>query len=152
IPHAHYRHKSADFTAWFTINGQGMRGDHDYPYAKPAGTKRILSLGDSFTIGYEVAQNDCFSSVLERDLRARGYPVDVLHAGESGFGTAEEYLYLVREGIKYDPDVVLVTFWINDLVDNERSGLFAVRDGRLVQTSETYVPGGHTADVLNTSR
>src|SRR5438046_2554333 len=43
-PNALYRHKSADMTAWFKINGQGMRADHDYTYAKPAGVKRIISL------------------------------------------------------------------------------------------------------------
>jgi lysophospholipase L1-like esterase len=149
-PHSHYRHKSADFTAWFTINGQGMRAERDYAYTKPPGVKRILMLGDSFTIGYEVRAESTFASVLERSLRARGYTVEVLNAGVSGFGTAEEYLYLVREGLKYHPDVVVVTFWINDLIDNPRSNLFALRNGRLVQTGETYIPGGRFADFLNT--
>src|SRR5687768_812852 len=46
-PGTHYRHKSADVTTYFRINGQGMRADREYAYAKPAGTKRIVSLGDS---------------------------------------------------------------------------------------------------------
>src|SRR5204863_7063418 len=54
-PNASYRHKSADMTAWFKINGQGMRADRDYPYAKPAGVKEIISLGDSLPTGYAVS-------------------------------------------------------------------------------------------------
>ena len=50
-PEARYRHKSADVNIRFRINAQGMRADHDYSYSKPEGVKRIVSLGDSFTIG-----------------------------------------------------------------------------------------------------
>ena len=64
-PHAKYRHKSADVSVWFEINGQGMRANRDYAYEKPIGTKRIASLGDSFTTGYEVEFEETFSHVLE---------------------------------------------------------------------------------------
>ena len=45
---------------------------------------------------------------LEQVLRRRGYDVEVLNAGVSGFSTAEEYLYLERELFRYDPDVVVL--------------------------------------------
>ncbi len=151
LPGSRYRHKSADVEVWFDINEQGMRADRDYAYAKPAGTKRIVSLGDSFTIGYEVDFEECFSSVLERELRAAGHDVQVLNAGVSGYSNAEEYLYLERELFKYDPDVVLVSFYANDLVDNVRSGLFALQDGELVQLAERYVPLGTMGNLLNTN-
>src|SRR5262245_43955387 len=67
-PHSSYRHKSADGTWWFRINGEGMRDDREFAHAKPAGTRRIVSLGDSFTIGYEVEREQTFSAVLEREL------------------------------------------------------------------------------------
>lgn len=150
-PGAHYRHKSPDVEVWFDINAEGMRADRDYPYEKPAGTLRILSLGDSFTVGYEVSREDCFSSVLERELHAKGLAVEVLNCGVSGFSTAEEMLYFERELHRYDPDLVLVSFYSNDLRDNIRTGLFKLDEdtGALVQLSERYVPMGRVANWLN---
>jgi hypothetical protein len=148
-PGARYRHKSADVTVYFQINGQGMRADRDFPHAKPAGTKRIVSLGDSFTVGYEVAAEDTFSSVLERELRRDGIPVEVLNCGVSGFSTAEECLYLERELLRYQPDLVLVSFFPNDFDDNLRTGLFRLEGDKLVGGEGNYVPAGGFGDFLN---
>ncbi|MBZ0270220.1 hypothetical protein K8I85_18865 [bacterium] len=152
-PGAAYRHKSADVSVRFRINAEGMRAERDYPYAKPAGVTRILSLGDSFTIGYEVERGECFSSVVERELRAAGIDAEVINAGVSGFSNAEECLYLERELLKYDPDLVIVSFYTNDLKDNVRSRLFRFDDsGRLEEWNERYVPAGRLGNFLNTSR
>jgi len=150
-PGARYRHKSADVNIRLRINAQGMRADHDYSYSKPEGVKRIVSLGDSFTIGYEVDVEQCFSSVLERELNDAGIRVEVLNCGVSGFSNAEECLYLERELMKYAPDLVLVSFYGNDLVDNVRTGLFRLADNELVETKWRYVPAGRLGNFLNTN-
>jgi len=150
-PGSQYRHKSADVTVYFRINNQGMRADRDYTYAKPAGVKRIISLGDSFTIGYEVDVKQTFSSILAYELRAAGLNVEVLNAGVSGFSTAEEYQYLERELFKYDPDLILVSFYGNDLVDNVRTGLFTLQGSTLVEIGQQYIPAGWLGNFLNTN-
>lgn len=149
-PGAAYGHHSPDVDVHFRINAQGMRAERDVPYAKPPGVRRIVSLGDSFTIGYEVEGDETFSAVLERELRARGIAVEVLNAGVSGFSTAEELLYLRRELWKYAPDLVLVSFYGNDIMDNVRTGLFVLEDGELEPRARRYVPGGWLGDRLNT--
>ena len=151
-PNTHYRHKSADVCVYFRINAQGMRADRDYRYEKPAGTRRVVCLGDSFTVGYEVAVEDCYTTVLRRQLEAAGRKVEVLNAGVSGFGLAEQCLYLERELLKYDPDVVVATFFTNDLVDTLRSGLFSLAGGKLEPAADGYRPLGGFADWLNRSR
>jgi len=150
-PNAVYRHQSADVSVWFRINSKGLRADREYPYEKPAGVKLIVCLGDSFTAGYEVDLEDCFTRVLERELNAPGRAVEVLDAGVSGFGTAEELLYLERELIRYQPDVVVVSFYGNDLMDNVRSDLFGLDHGELVTRHDRYVPFGAFANFLNTN-
>jgi len=150
-PGARYRHKSADMTTYFEINGRGMRADRDIPYQKRSGLQRILSLGDSYTIGYEVDADATFSMVLEQVLRRAGYDVEVLNAGVSGFSTAEEYLYLERELFRYDPDVVVLSFVGNDFVDNLRTDLFAVDSGKLSPKNERYIPAGGVGNFLNTN-
>ncbi len=151
-PGIHYRHKSADGTWYFRINGQGMRAERDFSYAKPDGVKRVVSLGDSYTIGYEVHLEECFSSILERNLNAAGMPVEVLNAGVSGFSNAEQLLYLERELMKYDPDLVMLSFYRNDLADNVRSGLFKLEGGELVEWNDKYVPAGRLGNFLNRNR
>ena len=150
-PGARYRHKSADVSIEFRINQAGMRADRDYPYEKPEGTKRIVSLGDSFAMGYEVDAADCFASVLERNLREIGENVEVLNAGVSGFSNAEESVYLEKELLKYDPDVVVLSFYSNDLKDNVRSGIFELDGETLVQKKSRYVPAGSLGNFLNSN-
>ena len=150
-PNASYRHKSADVCIYMKINSQGMRADRDFPYEKPPGVKRIVSLGDSFTIGYEVEADESFSSVLEKELNAKGYRVEVLNTGVSGYSTAEACVYLERELHKYDPDLVLVSYFGNDLHDSIRTGLFRLEDGQLIEASQEYVPAGKLGNFLNTN-
>ena len=150
-PGSRYRHKSRDVEVHFAINAQGLRADHDVAYAKPPGTRRIVCLGDSFTIGYEVEEAECFPRVLESELRGRGRPVEVLNAGVSGFSNAEECLYLERELHRYAPDVVCLSFFQNDLADNVRTGLFTLSDGKLVEAGSEYVPAGRLGNFLNTN-
>ena len=151
-PGSQYRHKSSLVTAYFRINNQGMRANYDYGYKKPEGVKRIISLGDSFTIGYEVDFEKCFSSVLERDLNASGLKVEVLNCGVSGFSNAEQYLYLKRELLRYDPDLVVVSFFGNDLEDNVRTALFRLEGDELVEWHNNYLPAGWIGNFLNTNR
>lgn len=101
-----------------TINSKGLR-DREYPYEKPEGTKRILVLGDSFTWGYGVADNEVFTELLEADLQGRQPEFEVLNTGVLGWGTDQEYLYLVHEGLKYSPDyVILALYSVNDPRNN----------------------------------
>ena len=148
-PNVTYRHKTADVTVTFHINGQGMRAGRDYSYMKTPGVKRIVIMGDSFTMGHEVNVDDTYSRVLEESLRKNGVSVEVLNTGVSGYGTAEECLYLERELFKYSPDLVIVGFFGNDLVDNVRSNLFALKRNELVQIGQEYVPLGRFGDFLN---
>ena len=150
-PNARYRHKSADVNVEFHINSAGMRADRDYPEDKPAGTRRVVVLGDSYTMGYEVDEPQCYARVMERDLRSRGETVEVLNGGVSGYSTAEAYLRLTREMLAYHPDVVVIGFYGNDIVDNVRTGLFRLDGDRLVQARDHYVPAGALGDFLNTN-
>jgi hypothetical protein len=149
-PGSSYWHTSADICVQFRINAQGMRADEDFAYDKPPGTKRVLCLGDSYTIGYEVEAEQCFANLLADHLNESDDAcVQVLNAGVSGFGNAEEAIYLERELLKYKPDAVVVSFFINDLDDNVRSGLFDVAAGQLVSAGESYVPLGAAGNFLN---
>ena len=141
-PNMEYWMTSVDGTWKFVTNSRGFRNTKDFSYTKPANTLRILSLGDSHTEGYEVRQDQTFSAVLERYLNSRGKTAEVIDAGVSGFSTAEELVFLENEGIKYQPDVVVLGFFANDFEDNLKAGLFGLDpNGRLTAEKYEHIPG-----------
>jgi hypothetical protein len=143
-PDTTFRHTSADGSWLFTTNAQGFRDERDWRYERTPGVRRVLVLGDSHTQGFECRQEATFSAVLARKTGA-----EVLNCGVSGLGTAEQLAFLENEGLKYRPDVVVLAWFANDLDDNVKSGLFAVRDGALVAEKFTHQPGVAVLDALN---
>jgi len=100
------------------INSRGFR-DRDYTVEKPTDVKRILVLGDSYAWGYGVAIDDIFTEILEAELEKTQQKWEVINTGVCGWGTDQEYLFLTREGFKYKPDIVVLTFFLgNDPINN----------------------------------
>lgn len=95
-----------------SINSKGLR-DREYSYTKPRGTRRILVLGDSYTWGYGVGNRSIYTEVMEDKLLKEG-SWQVLNAGVSGWGTDQQYLFLKEEGFRYDPDIVVVSFFFGN--------------------------------------
>lgn len=89
------------------VNSHGARGTAEFPLAKPAGEKRIVVVGDSFTFGEGVADADVYTSIMEEILDG----VRVINLGVLGYGTDQQYLRLRREGFTFDPDLVILAFF-----------------------------------------
>lgn len=100
-------------------NSLGLRSPAIEP-VKPAGTTRILILGDSVAFGWGLRGEDTFASQLA-SLLATVYPdkrFEVINAGVSGYGTWQELDWLKQTGIALEPDVVIVQLHLNDAADN----------------------------------
>ncbi|HET6756764.1 MAG TPA: hypothetical protein VFH21_04040 [Burkholderiales bacterium] len=94
------------------------RNTSDFEYDKPDGAICIISLGDAHTQRYEVRQEFTFSAVLEGYLGEHQRRAEVINAGVSGYSNAEELVFLQNEGVRYQPDVVVVGFSANAFEDN----------------------------------
>lgn len=142
VPGASTVHRSDEYEAFERINSVGIRGP-DYPREKPAGVFRIVVLGDSFAEGYTVDLEDLFSEVLQREL-VRVLPdraVEVINLGTGGYSTDQEYLAFLETGRHYDPDLTVLVFVPNDVMDNTRERSwrgfkprFLLEDGELALT------------------
>lgn len=148
-PNTTFYHTSADGTWAFTTNAQGYRDTRNWKHERTTGVKRVLVLGDSHTQGFECRQDKTYSAILEKRLNALGQPTEVLNCGISGMGTAEQLAFLENEGLKYQPDVVVLGWYVNDLDDNVKSNLFAVENGQLVERGKSHVPGVKILDAFN---
>jgi len=105
------------FSSEINFNAEGMR-DVDHDLKKPHGTYRIAVIGDSYVTAQEVAFDDTFFRRLLHILSRQGHEIEVLGFGVRGFGTDQAYQLLDHYALKYDPDLVILTFVPNDVGNN----------------------------------
>ncbi|MCB9478053.1 MAG: SGNH/GDSL hydrolase family protein [Deltaproteobacteria bacterium] len=103
--------------AW-GVNESGFRGP-DAPVEKPEGQFRIVTLGDSCTFGLGApgpSYDETYSARLQKYLQW-AWPkknVRVLNFGCPGYTSYQGKILLRQKAIKYDPDIVVAYFGIND--------------------------------------
>ena len=95
------------------INSGGFR-DCEYPVEKPAGTKRIIFLGDSAVYGYGLEIDKILPKQLEQRFKEHGEKVEVLNLGVSGYETQQQIEFFKEVGLKYKPDLVISGYTLND--------------------------------------
>ncbi len=141
-PDDHFIRVIEDRKLEIEINSLGLR-DFEYTYQKPEDVFRILVLGDSFAEAFQVPHKATFAKILERRLNAgpsvSGRKVEVLNTGASGYGTDNELLFFLHEGKKYDPDLVVVAFYVGNDVRNNWYELDNIDSGGF--RKPYYVPG-----------
>lgn len=86
--------------------------------AKPDGLFRVMIFGDSIVAGRAVPQDQTVSAHLERLLRARGIPAEVLNCGVPAYSTDQSLLSMERLLPLYRPDLVIYGFCRNDVGGN----------------------------------
>ena len=103
------------------INSMGLR-DREYSLEKPAGVIRILMLGDSLTFGWGAPEAGTTSKALERLLNAGGGPAryEVINTGVGNTNTAMQTAYFVNKGYQFQPDIVVLNYFINDAEETPR--------------------------------
>ena len=95
----------------FSISSQGLR-DREYQ-AKAPGEYRILLLGDSFTWGHGLADNQIVSLRMERLLARGGHSprVTVVNCGVCGYAPWQERHFLRKRGFPLEPDLVVLQLY-----------------------------------------
>ena len=95
------------------LNSAGYR-DKEYPIERAEDTFRIYAVGDSYTYGWLVDnQQDAFTEIIEHSLREKiGKKVEVINAASPGFSVDEDANRFISEGKYYYPDLVVIG--IND--------------------------------------
>jgi hypothetical protein len=93
------------------INSDGFR-DREYPIEHP-GKYRIIFLGDSLTFGWGVEKPQTFDEILEAELN-KTRPTEIINFGTGNYNTEQEVNLLLDKGLKYEPNEVVVFWFIND--------------------------------------
>ena len=97
----------------YRTNSHGLR-DRDRP-AKQPGARRVLVIGDSYTWGYAVAEEEAYPQAAERLLKERGHSqIDVINAGIPDYNSRQERKLLEELMPVYEPDAVFLAYVVND--------------------------------------
>lgn len=133
-------------------NSHGMRGP-EIRTDKPAGTRRIVGIGDSVMFGWGVEAHESYMGMLAAVLEERNPPYEVLNLATPGYNTVMEVACFVNKGLSFDPDIVLLHVVNNDfdlprfllqprdvwgfdrsyLIDLARGATHSVSEGRWLQ-------------------
>jgi len=100
--------------AEFRINSFGFRG-RELPARKPPGTRRLLFLGDSITLGGRLPEEAVFVERVGQALEKASPGVfRTVNAGVGDIGLVEEEEILRGNGIAIEPDLVILCWYLND--------------------------------------
>lgn len=100
------------------MNPAGFRGP-TYSDAKRPGVYRIAVVGDSFTFGNGVRQQDRYTELMQTRLPAH---LEVLNFGAGGANTPQHYARVVRVLGEVQPDFILLQWYVNDMEDDDTTG------------------------------
>jgi len=118
-----------------TILEGGIRSNGEHSMQEdPAGEHPVLAVGDSYTFGYEVKDNETWPAILEKMIGRR-----VINGGVFAYGM-DQALVRARQLIDtYNPDTLIFSFIPNDIWRcqiSSRAGVnkpyFSIRNGTLV--------------------
>ena len=122
-------------------------GFWDKPFARvpSQGRARVAFLGDSYTWGYGVHDEDRFTSLIGMSKETPG--IEAMNFGIPAYGTDQALLVWRNVVSRYDPDVVVLTVVPNDYIDNvsdvrwgRAKPYFTLGHGRELELANSPVP------------
>jgi len=92
-----------------TTNSRGMRSTQEHTGEIPEGKYRVICLGDSFTMGWGVSDDETFPHFMEESTET----IEAVNMGCGAYGAQQCYLWYLRDGLELETDVLLLCV-IND--------------------------------------
>lgn len=101
---------------------------------------RVAVIGDSYTEGQGVEEDQTFSALLEKKFQSAGNPVFFINCGISGAGPFEHLRLLKEVALLYHPDKVILAIYANDIDDAMVSGSDPVVRSPIKEKIEKVLP------------
>ena len=95
----------------YVHDAAGLRAEREYAPRPPAETRRILAFGDSFTYCEEVELEDCWTALLEEDLKRS----EVLNFGVPGYSPDQAWLRYQQGAASLEPCAVLIGVMVENV-------------------------------------
>lgn len=102
-------------SASYHFNNLGFRGTKAISQEKPDSTIRVVCMGDSCSMGWEVDDSETYCYVLGKLLeKALGVTVEAINAGVPGYTSFQGLHQLETRILKLQPDVITFSYCWND--------------------------------------
>ncbi|MCK5451183.1 MAG: SGNH/GDSL hydrolase family protein [Candidatus Omnitrophica bacterium] len=101
------------FDVVLTTNSDGFRGNKDFAKEKIQETKRIAFIGDSFTFGWGVEDEEAFAAILGNKLKTKSKDVEALNAAVYGYDIVQ-YSEMFNRVLEYNPDIIFLGFCLEN--------------------------------------
>jgi lysophospholipase L1-like esterase len=134
-PNLRFEHRTSTFSCVYETNADGFRDPDSIASNKSPDERRVLVCGDSFTLGWGVAESETFCRQSQGALNRGGHGrYRVLNAGyRAGYTLDHYYAFLVRESARWQPDHIVIAVYLgNDLDD--------LRDNRWDEVDASGLP------------
>ena len=136
-----------EFKSHYHINSMGLRDDEESLKAP-----EIIAVGDSFTMGWGVDQNETFASILEQKTGLK-----TLNAGIASYGTVREMILLSKLDLSHLKYLIL-QYCPNDCSENfelRGNGKLSISsredyesDREMHRKTHRYYPGRYSIEAL----
>ena len=114
LPFCHHPNRHSHcYGVDLATNSLGLR-DNEYSVRKDVGNKRIVVIGDSFTLGWGVELDQTFCKRLERMFRRESDEYEVINMGVGNYNSVMEVELFKQKGLQLEPDLVILMFFLND--------------------------------------
>lgn len=128
-----YLDKNPEYRVKYTTNSNGIRDSEILRSNKGEKELRIFTIGDSFTYGLGLNLEETFQFKLENKLKAKlNKDVNVINAGVGGYGSKQSLELLGMEIGNYQPDIVLYSFYNNDVTDDMKYDKFTFENNCVI--------------------
>lgn len=113
----------SDYPYRMVTNASGLRRKEQLTEKQP-GTVRVLCIGDSFTFGPYVSNQDTFPSIAEELLNhsQSNHKFEILNAGVVGYFLRRQKDLYISQARGVEPDIVVLQVLDNDLSGYIKSG------------------------------
>lgn len=103
-------------------------------------TKRIFIVGDSFAEGFYLPPEKRFTKRLQEKLNQSNQKFEVISFGAGSWGTPNEYMYIKKKALQYNPDQIILLFYFNDLENVGRTALTSFENGTVKDLTPVKMP------------
>jgi len=115
-----------------SLNSQGLRSDRVYTLIPPKDKLRVAVFGDSFVFCDDEITQNCWTYFLEKAIPN----LEVLNFGVSGYGLGQSYLRYLKDGLKFNPDVIFINYV--SLTDRDKIASQTIARGRSLRSADAY--------------
>ncbi|MBI1375469.1 MAG: hypothetical protein GC159_22370 [Phycisphaera sp.] len=133
-------------TPLYQSNAQGVRADPDIAYLaeRPDKRIRIVTVGDSFTHGDEVSNDQTWQHYLEQ--KGPGY--EVVNLGVPGYGTDQAFLRWRKRQNDFKAHIVMLGIWPENICRNLNVDRFYLSNSKSAFKPRFYLDSGGNLQLL----